>query len=100
MSERRANASASGTASHAHYQPTDTLYLWLLSQPSQPVPIAELNLIRSTQGVSLHYMDDWLRQGFPLSEDLPLIEQEFLPTERGTAAGAVDDARPDRWANA
>jgi serine/threonine-protein kinase HipA len=79
------------------YQPTDILYLWLLTQPSQPVPIGELHLVRSTQGVSLRYTDAWLRQGFPLSEDLPLIEQEFLPTERGTAAGAVDDARPDRW---
>ena len=79
------------------YQPTDTLYLWFLAEPSQPVPIGELNLVRSTQGASLRYVDDWLHQGFPLSEDLPLIEQEFLPTERGTAAGAVDDARPDRW---
>src|SRR5579862_871577 len=79
------------------YQPTDILYLWFLAEPSQPVPIGELNLVRSTQGASLRYMDDWLRQGFPLSEDLPLIEQEFLPPERGTAAGAVDDARPDRW---
>ena len=97
MSDRSANANARGTASHANYQPTDTLYLWHLAQPSNPVPIGELNLVRSTQGVSLRYMDDWLRQGFPLSEDLPLIEQEFLPPERGTAAGAVDDARPDRW---
>jgi serine/threonine-protein kinase HipA len=97
MSKRGANADTSGTGSHANYQPTDTLYLWLLSQPSQPVPIGELNLVRSTQGVSLRYMDAWLRQGFPLSEDLPLIEQEFLPAERGTAAGSVDDARPDRW---
>src|SRR5262249_23715060 len=32
-----------------------------------------------------------------LSEDLPLIDQEFLPTDKGTAVGAVDDARPDRW---
>jgi len=45
----------------------------------------------------LRYADSWLRQGFPLSEDLPLIDEEFLPAEKGTAAGAVDDARPDRW---
>ena len=80
-----------------HYQPTDTLYLWLLTEPSKPVPIGELHLVRSTQGVSLRYEDDWLLEGFSLSEDLPLIAQEFLPAERGTAAGAVDDARPDRW---
>jgi serine/threonine-protein kinase HipA len=81
----------------ANYQPTDTLYLWYLAQPSRPVQVGEMNLVRSTQGVSLRYADSWLQNGFPLSEDLPLIGQEFLPTERGTAAGAVDDARPDRW---
>jgi serine/threonine-protein kinase HipA len=81
----------------ANYQPTDTLYLWYLADPSRPIQIGEMNLVRSTQGVSLRYADGWLQNGFPLSEDLPLIGQEFLPTERGTAAGAVDDARPDRW---
>ena len=81
----------------ASYQPVDTLYLWLLTQPLRPVLIGQMNLIRSSQGVSLRYADSWLQNGFALSEDLPLIGQEFLPTERGTAAGAVDDARPDRW---
>jgi serine/threonine-protein kinase HipA len=84
-------------AAAAGYRPTDRLHLWLLTQPRQPVPIGELNLIRSTQGVSLRYTDLWLRRGFPLSEDLPLIDEEFLPGEKGLAAGAVDDARPDRW---
>ena len=78
-------------------QPSDRLHLWLLARPLQPVPIGELNLIRSNQGVSLRYVDAWLQRGFPLSEDLPLIGEEFLPTEKGTAVGAVDDARPDRW---
>jgi serine/threonine-protein kinase HipA len=81
----------------AKYLPTDRLYLWLLTQPEQPVLIGELNLVRSTQGVSLRYADPWLRRGFSLSEDLPLIDEEFLPQEKGVAAGAVDDARPDRW---
>jgi serine/threonine-protein kinase HipA len=71
--------------------------LWYLAQPSRPLLIGSINLVRSTQGVSLRYADDWLQSGFPLSEDLPLIGQEFLPTERSTAAGSVDDARPDRW---
>jgi serine/threonine-protein kinase HipA len=79
------------------YTPTDRLYLWLLTRPEQPVPIATLNLVRSSQGVSLHYTDNWLRDGFALSEDLPLIDTEFLPVQKSTAAGAVDDARPDRW---
>ena len=81
----------------AKYRPTDRLHLWLLTQPRQPVLIGELNLIRSTQGVSLRYTDLWLRRGFALSEDLPLIDEEFLPQEKGVAVGAVDDARPDRW---
>ncbi|HWX28371.1 MAG TPA: HipA domain-containing protein [Steroidobacteraceae bacterium] len=84
-------------AAVAKYRPTDRLYLWLLTQPDQPVLIGELNLIRSTQGVSLRYADSWLKRGFSLSEDLPLIDEEFLPQEKGLAVGAVDDARPDRW---
>jgi serine/threonine-protein kinase HipA len=47
--------------------------------------------------VSLEYAPDWLERGFPLSEDLPLASGEFLPKEKATAVGAVDDARPDRW---
>jgi len=81
----------------ANYRPTDRLHLWLLTRPEQPVLIGELNLVRSTQGVSLRYADPWLGRGFSLSEDLPLIDEEFLPEEKGVAAGAVDDARPDRW---
>jgi serine/threonine-protein kinase HipA len=79
------------------YQPSDRLYLWLLTVPEDAVPIGELHLVRETRGVSLRYMDTWLERGFALSEDLPLIDQEFLPREKETAAGAVDDARPDRW---
>lgn len=79
------------------YRPSERLYLWFLAEPSRPLPVGELNLLRSTQGVSLRYADAWLHDGFPLSEDLPLIDEEFLPADRGEAAGAVDDARPDRW---
>jgi serine/threonine-protein kinase HipA len=79
------------------YEPSNQLHLWLLTRPQQPVPIGELNLVRSSQGVSLRYIDSWLQRGFPLSEDLPLIDEEFLPGEKGLAVGAVDDARPDRW---
>lgn len=79
------------------YQPTDRLHLWLLSNPAKPRYVGELTLIRSNQGVSLRYSPEWLKHGFPLSEDLPLLDQEFLPPERNTAAGSVDDARPDRW---
>jgi serine/threonine-protein kinase HipA len=79
------------------YAPTDQLFLWLVTQPEQPVLIGELNMVRSLRGVSVRYADEWLSHGFALSEDLPLIGTEFLPKEKDTAAGAVDDARPDRW---
>jgi serine/threonine-protein kinase HipA len=79
------------------YQLAERLYVWLLTRPQDPVLVGELNLMRSAQGVSLRYAGSWLERGFPLSEDLPLIDEEFLPAEKGTAVGAVDDARPDRW---
>src|SRR5262245_15387371 len=81
----------------ATYKPADELYLWLVTQPAHPVLIGELHLVRTTRGVSLRYAPEWLERGFPLSEDLPLIDDELLPTEPGIAIGAVDDARPDRW---
>jgi serine/threonine-protein kinase HipA len=83
--------------SAADYRPTDQLHLWLLTVPSDPVLIGELNLVRESRGVSLRYADTWLERGFALSEDLPLIGEEFLPHDKETAVGAVDDARPDRW---
>ncbi len=83
--------------SHSIYEATDTLYLWYLGQPEQPVLVGELNLLRVSQGVSLRYSSSWLKNGFPLSEDLPLIDHEHMPRDKRVAAGAVDDARPDRW---
>jgi serine/threonine-protein kinase HipA len=79
------------------YTTSDRLYLWLLTQPHAPVLIGELNLVRTNQGVSLRYDRTWIERGFPLSEDLPLLDNEFVPTEKATAVGAADDARPDRW---
>jgi serine/threonine-protein kinase HipA len=81
----------------AAYTPRDQLFLWLLTQPAAPVFIGTLNMLRASRGVSLRYADDWLTHGFALSEDLPLLAEEFLPRDKDTAAGAVDDARPDRW---
>jgi serine/threonine-protein kinase HipA len=79
------------------YRPVDTLYLWWLGKPGQPVLIGTLATARTMQGVSLRYAPAWLAAGFALSEDLPLIDKEFLPTAKETAVGAIDDARPDRW---
>ena len=80
------------------YQPRDQLYLWWLADPQDPMLVGELNLVRAAlRGVSLRYTAAWLERGFSLSEDLPLLPTELFPTERDTAVGAVDDARPDRW---
>jgi serine/threonine-protein kinase HipA len=79
------------------YRPADELFLWWLGDPARPMPVGSLRTVRAAQGVSLRYNAEWLRSGFPLSEDLPLKDMEFLPAEKESAAGAVDDARPDRW---
>jgi serine/threonine-protein kinase HipA len=81
----------------ARYTPQDELFLWWLAQPQQPVLVGELRMVRTLRGVSLRYADSWLERGFALSEDLPLQPQEFMPAHKDNAAGAVDDARPDRW---
>lgn len=75
----------------------DTLYLWYLGNPDAPALVGELGLVFGRRGVSLRYAESWIKSGFPLSDDLPLIESEHFPKEKDTAVGAVDDARPDRW---
>jgi serine/threonine-protein kinase HipA len=80
----------------------DDLYLWYLGDPHTPRYVGALKLVAAGKGVSLQYSSEWLSGGFPLSEDLPLIDTEFLPPGRlaadaQRAVGAVDDARPDRW---
>ncbi|HVS75925.1 MAG TPA: hypothetical protein VHE11_03250, partial [Steroidobacteraceae bacterium] len=71
--------SSTADSSASAYRPADRLYLWSLLDPVEPVAVGELNLVRSSQGVSLRYFAPWLEHGFELSEDLPLIDQEFLP---------------------
>lgn len=75
----------------------DDLYLWFLAEPALPHYVGQLRLVEGGKGVSLQYGADWLADGFPLSEDLPLTDIEQLPRWKGMAVGAVDDARPDRW---
>jgi serine/threonine-protein kinase HipA len=83
------------------YQVSDELALWWLAEPAHPRLVGTLRHLRRTArqpgGVSLEYSPDWLASGRALSEDLPLQPGEFLPVEADAAAGAVDDARPDRW---
>lgn len=75
----------------------ETLFLWHLGNPASPQLIGTLRQTFFPNGVALTYSKDWLRHGFALSEDLPLISGEFMPQAQDTAVGAVDDARPDRW---
>jgi serine/threonine-protein kinase HipA len=75
----------------------DELYLWYLGEPGSPQLVGTLHLVSSGKGVSLKYAPSWLASGFPLSQDLPLLDTEHMPTAKGVAVGAVDDARPDRW---
>jgi serine/threonine-protein kinase HipA len=80
----------------------DDLCLWYLADPTAPRFVGALKLVSAGKGVSLHYGKAWLAEGFALSEDLPLVDNEFLPPGRlaadaPRAVGAVDDARPDRW---
>lgn len=79
------------------YAPRDTLFLWWLGSPAQPRLVGELRLVSGGRAVALQYGADWLASGFPLSEDLPLTPGLFVPAGKDTAAGSVDDARPDRW---
>jgi serine/threonine-protein kinase HipA len=79
------------------YVPRDQLSLWILTDPEHPVLVGEISLALSGQGVGLRYGEHWLEQGFALSEDLPLVDQLYVPKQRKEAVGAVDDARPDRW---
>ena len=80
----------------------DDLHLWFLGEPASPRYVGALRLVAAGKGVSLRYDTTWLADGFALSEDLPLVDVEFLPPGRlaadtQRAVGAVDDARPDRW---
>ncbi|MDO9065577.1 MAG: type II toxin-antitoxin system HipA family toxin [Chloroflexota bacterium] len=84
----------------ADYQPQDRMSLWWLGEPAAPRLVGALLLADSARKVALEYAPGWLARGaggFALSEDLPLQTGLFLPPERDMAAGAVDDARPDRW---
>ena len=73
--------------------------LWWLADPLAPQRIGTLSLQDSRRKVGLSYDPAWMASahGFALSEDLPLQPGVQLPAERDSAAGAVDDARPDQW---
>lgn len=80
------------------YVPQDTLYLWALVNPVRPTLVGTLSLSQLVADcATFSYSPAW--QFFDLSEDLPRLQGQhaFTAGERGSAPGAVDDARPDRW---
>lgn len=81
----------------ASYVPQDRLYLWALVNPALPTLVGELRLSELVPDcASFSYDPSWWQ--FALSEDLPLVPgQVFSAHEKGSAPGAIDDARPDRW---
>jgi serine/threonine-protein kinase HipA len=79
------------------FKPRDELTLWWLGNPADPRLIGELRLVSGGRAVGLQYAEQWLATGFALSADLPLRGELFVPAGKDAAAGAVNDARPDRW---
>ncbi|WP_462390623.1 type II toxin-antitoxin system HipA family toxin [Acidovorax sp. Q11] len=79
------------------YVPQDTLYVWALVNPAQPVLTGAVGLSQLVPNcATFSYAADWWE--FALSEDLPLqAGQMFSAGHKDSAPGAIDDARPDRW---
>ncbi|MBW8469973.1 MAG: type II toxin-antitoxin system HipA family toxin [Thiobacillus sp.] len=79
------------------YVPQDTLFVWTLVNPAAPTLVGKLQLSQLVPDCATFAYDaSWWQ--FPLSEDLPLVPgQTFSAGEKGSAPGAIDDARPDRW---
>ena len=69
--------------------------VWHLGDPSAPVKIGTASLVDGGRRCAFSYDDDWLRGGFPLSPDMPLVEGLQVPS--GKVGGALADAVPDRW---
>ena len=78
------------------YSPVSEMSLWWLGHAT-PQLIGQLVLAENNRKVGLAYDENWLQKGFALSDDLPLANSLYLPKELDAAAGAVNDARPDRW---
>ncbi len=78
----------------------ERLFAWYLADPHQPRLVGEIGRL-SNGDASLTYAPSWIDQGFALSDDMPLRDLVYAPRHRRgrepAAAGALDDARPDRW---
>lgn len=78
------------------YRPQDLMWLWWLGD-AVPRRVGSISLTAGHRKVALTYDAQWIEQGFALSEDLPLAGGLWVPKENDSAAGALEDARPDRW---
>lgn len=78
------------------YQPQNEMSLWWLGGV-QPRRVGMMSLAGGNRKVALAYDAAWIKDGFALSEDLPLASGLYTPKENDSAAGALEDARPDRW---
>lgn len=85
------------TVSPRSYAPQDQLFVWALVNPAAPVLAGSLALSQLVPNcATFTYAPDWWQ--FALSEDLPLVSgQLFSASQKDSAPGAIDDARPDRW---
>lgn len=72
-----------------------SMSVWYLADPMAPVKIGTVSLIDGGRRCGFAYADSWLRDGFPLSLDMPLTEGPQVPS--GNCGGALTDAMPDRW---
>ena len=85
------------TVTPRSYVPQDTLYVWALVNPANPVLAGSVRLSQLAPNcATFTYAQDWWQ--FALSENLPLVAgQVFSAGLKDSAPGAIDDARPDRW---
>ena len=77
------------------------LYLWYLGNPELPIYVGGLISLEDDDGASMQYSPSWIETGFALSKDVALVQFVLLPSDMlftniKRAAGAVDNARPDR----
>ena len=56
-------------------------FLWAITDPAVPALVGELRRL-SNGDVSLQYGATWLKSGYALSPDLPLIDTEYLAIHR------------------
>lgn len=77
--------------------PSENLFVWSLTEPTNPVRVGEMRLTPDRRDVFFMYDASWIKDGYPLSGDMPLHRNVIVPKNRGLGLGAINDAMPDRW---